>query len=69
MCRKRSRLGEGVGDLVPDNVKLTPLPGEISQKVPQAKSHMFFVMDDDTIVLVSPSDRRVADILKKKSSD
>jgi hypothetical protein len=66
---KEKSAREGVGDSVPDNVKLTPLPGEISQKVPQAKSHMFFVMDDDTIVLVSPSDRRVADILKKKSSD
>jgi hypothetical protein len=66
---KEKSAPEGVGDSVPDNIKLTPLPGEISQKVPQAKSHMFFVMDDDTIVLVSPSDRRVADILKKKSSD
>lgn len=54
---------------VPENVKLNPLPPEVVQKVPQAKSHMFFVKADDTIVLVSPSDRRVADVLKKKPTD
>jgi hypothetical protein len=60
---------ETVGDSVPDNIKLYPLPSEIEQKVPPARSHQFFVEDDDTIILVSPSDRRVADVLKKKASD
>lgn len=60
---------ETIGDSVPENVKLNPLPPEVVQKVPQAKSHMFFVKADDTIVLVSPSDRRVADVLKKKPTD
>jgi hypothetical protein len=41
------------------NVKLYPLPSEIVEKVPQARSHKFFVKDDDTIILVSPSDRRI----------
>jgi hypothetical protein len=35
----------------------------------KAKAHQFFVKDDDTVVLVSPSDRRVADVIKKKPSD
>jgi hypothetical protein len=39
------------------------------QKVPKARAHQFFVKDDDTVVLVSPSDRRVADVIKKKSGD
>ena len=60
---------ETIGDSVPENVTLYPLPPEIEQKVPKAKSHKFFVRDDDTIILVSPSDRRIADVLKKKSSD
>src|SRR5215831_2509784 len=53
----------GSGDSVPENVTLYPLPSEIEQKVPKAKSHKFFVRDDDTIILVSPSDRRIADVL------
>lgn len=60
---------ETVGDSVPENVKLYPLPPEVEQKVPETQAHEFFVEDDDTIVLVSPSDRRIADVLKKKSSD
>ncbi len=58
-----------IGDVVPQNIKLEPLPPEIMQKVPKAKAHQFFVKDNDTVVLVSPSDRRVADVIKKKSSD
>jgi hypothetical protein len=58
-----------IGDVVPQNIKLEPLPPEIMRKVPKAKAHQFFVKDNDTVVLVSPSDRRVADVIKKKSSD
>jgi hypothetical protein len=58
-----------IGDVVPQNIKLEPLPPEIVQKVPKAKAHQFFVKDDDTVVLVSPSDRRVADVIKKKPGD
>ena len=35
----------------------------LAQKVPQAKSHTFYVKDG-VIVLVSPNDRRVADVIK-----
>jgi hypothetical protein len=44
------------------------LSSEVAQKVPQARSHMFFVKDDE-VILVSSSDRRVADVIKKKSTD
>lgn len=66
---KERSVPETVGDIVPENVELYPLPPEIIQKVPGAQSHKFVVKDDDTIVLVSPSDRRIADVIKKKSSD
>ena len=66
---KEKSASETIGDSVPENVKLYSLPSEIEQKVPKAKSYKFFVKDDDTIILVSPSDRRIADVLKKKSSD
>jgi len=54
---------------VPLNIKLEPLPPEIVQKVPKANAHQFLVKDDETVVLVSPSDRRVANVIKKKPSD
>jgi len=36
---------------------------ELAQKIPEAKSHKFYVTAD-AIVLASPSDRRVADVIK-----
>jgi hypothetical protein len=66
---RQSSAPDTIGDVVPQNIKLEPLPPEIVQKVPKAKAHQFFVKDDDTVVLVSPSDRRVADVIKKKPSD
>jgi Protein of unknown function (DUF1236) len=65
---KENAAPDTVGDVVPDNVTLHPLPPEILQKVPQARSHSFFVTGDE-IILVSPSDRRVADVIKKKATD
>ena len=58
-----------IGDVVPQNVKLYPLPPHVVQKVPKAQAYQFFVKDDNTVILVSSSDRRVADVIKKKSSD
>lgn len=54
---------ETIGDAVPENVQLYPIPPAVAAKVSQVKSHMFFVKDD-TIILVSPSDRRIADVIK-----
>ena len=65
---KQKSGSETIGDSVPENVTLYPLPSEIEQRVPKAKSHKFYIRDD-MIILVSPSDRRIADVLKKKSSD
>jgi hypothetical protein len=65
---KENSAPETVGDVVPDDVKLHPLPPDVIQKVPQARSHSFYVKDDE-IILVSPSDRRVANVIKKKSTD
>jgi Protein of unknown function (DUF1236) len=66
--QKENSAPETIGDVVPDDVKLHPLPPEVIQKVPQARSHSFFLKDDE-IILVSPSDRRVANVIKKKSTD
>jgi hypothetical protein len=59
LTKAQASATETIGDRVPDNIELHPMPPE----VPQAKSHSFFVKDsDNAIVLVSPSDRRVADV-------
>jgi len=60
---------DAIGDIVPQNIKLYPLPLQIVQKVPKAQGYQFFVKDDNTVVLVSSSDRRVAEVIKKKPSD
>lgn len=65
---KQESAPETIGDPVPDNITLFPLPSEIVQKVPKTQSHKFFVKDDK-VILVSPSDRRIADVIQKKSSD
>ena len=66
--QKQNTAPETVGDVVPEDVKLYLLQQDDIQKVPQARSHMFFVKDDE-VILVSSSDRRVADVIKKKSTD
>jgi hypothetical protein len=38
----------------------------VATKVPQARSHSFFIEEsDNAIVLVSPNDRTVADVIRK----
>src|SRR6185369_13747977 len=56
---------ETIGDSVPANIVLHALPSEVGAKVSQVRSHMFFIKEDNhTIVLVSPNDRRVADVIR-----
>jgi hypothetical protein len=55
---------EIIGDAVPQNIQLYPIPPEVAAKVPQVKSHLFFVKDDE-IILVSPGDRHISDVIKK----
>ena len=55
---------ETIGDVVPLDIKLSPLPPLAGKKVAQARSHLFFVKEgNDAIVLVSPDDHRVADVI------
>jgi hypothetical protein len=54
---------EAIGDSVPPDIQLHDMTGDLAKKVPVAKSHKFYVTAD-AIVLVSPSDRRVADVIK-----
>ncbi len=56
---------ETIGDPVPQSIALHALPSEVGAKVPQVRSHSFFIKDgNNAIVLVSPNDRRVADVIR-----
>ena len=52
-----------VGATVPANVQLTPVPTALAEKVPQIKSHLFFVKDGK-VVLVDPKDRAVVEAIE-----
>ncbi len=56
---------ETIGDRVPQNIELHTLPPEVAAKVSQARSHSFFIKEgDNAIVLVSPNDRKIADVIR-----
>jgi hypothetical protein len=65
VAKARADAPEAIGDTVPQDIDLHAMPPDIAAKVPQGKSHSFFVKQDDrAIVLVSPNDRRVADVIR-----
>jgi len=64
LSKARKDAPETIGDPVPQDIELHPLPPEVATKVSQVRSHLFFIKDgDNAIVLVSPNDRRVADVI------
>jgi hypothetical protein len=59
-----SNAPETIGDMVPQTVELHSMPPQAAKRVPQARSHLFFIKEgNNAIVLVSPNDRRVADVI------
>ena len=50
----------GIGDTVPQNVGLRPMPAEVGEKVPQVKTHSFFVAGGQ---ITSLSIRRIRRLL------
>jgi hypothetical protein len=64
VSKARADAPEKIGEAVPKNIVLHPMPPVLAEKVPQGRSHSFFVKDDNVIVLVSPNDNRVADVIR-----
>ena len=65
LSKARKDAPETIGDPVPPDIELHPLPPEVATKVSQARSHSFFIKEgNNAIVLVSPNDRRVADVIR-----
>jgi hypothetical protein len=52
-----------IGEPVPAGIDLQPMPPEVAQKVPQIKSHVFFLIADQ-FVIVDPKDSKVAEVIK-----
>jgi hypothetical protein len=64
LSKARKDAPETIGDPVPPGVDLHPLPPEVATKVSQARSHSFYTKEGNSaVVLVSPNDRRVADVI------
>ena len=64
LSKARKDSPETIGDPVPPGVDLHPLPPEVATKVSQARSHSFYIKEgSNAVVLVSPNDRRVADVI------
>jgi hypothetical protein len=52
-----------IGDAIPQDINPQPMPTVVGQKIPQVRTHRFFVTGDE-IVIVDPKDNKVADIIK-----
>jgi hypothetical protein len=53
---------DAVGATVPDGIQLHAFPPEIANRIPQVRSHSFFVKDDH-VYIVSPKDKTIADVI------
>jgi hypothetical protein len=65
LSKARKDAPETIGDPVPPDIELHPLPPEVATKVSQARSHSSYIKEgNNAVVLVSPNDRRVADVIR-----
>ncbi len=51
-----------VGATVPAAINLSPMPEDVAQKVPQVKSHTFFV-ENGKVVIVDPKENKIVDAI------
>jgi len=58
----QAKAPDKVGEVVPPEVSLHPVPADVSSKVPQVRTHLFFVKND-RVFIVDPKDNRVADVV------
>ena len=52
-----------VGAAVPQSVALQPMPARVAEKVPQVKSHEFFVQNDK-IAVVDPKNHKIVEVIE-----
>jgi hypothetical protein len=52
-----------IGATVPASIKLTPMPADVAAKVPQVKSHLFFIQSSK-VVIVDPKENKIVDAIE-----
>src|SRR5262249_44230282 len=52
-----------LGAVAPRSARLQPIPPEVAMKVPQIRSHLFFVKEGK-IAIVDPRENRIAEIIE-----
>ncbi|HWF96999.1 MAG TPA: DUF1236 domain-containing protein [Xanthobacteraceae bacterium] len=52
-----------VGATVPTSIKLNPMPQVVADKVPQIKSHLFFI-EGGKVVIVDPKENKIVDAIE-----
>ncbi len=52
-----------IGDTVPKDIELHPLPTRVGEKVAQVKSHLFFRKGAE-VAIVDPKDDKIVDVIK-----
>jgi hypothetical protein len=57
------RLDTSIGATVPAAITLNPMPQVVAEKVPQVKSHLFFV-EDGKVVIVDPKENKIVDAIE-----
>jgi hypothetical protein len=58
----KQKIETTLGTTVPATVGLTPMPQLVGEKVPQVKSHLFF-LEDGKIVIVDPKENKIVDAI------
>ena len=59
---QQAAVSETVGAAVPSTIKLQPIPDQVGQRVPQIKSHLFFIKCE-RVYLVDPKDNSIAEVI------
>jgi Protein of unknown function (DUF1236) len=54
-----------IGDTVPKEVELHPMPTRVGEKVSQVKNHLFFRKGAE-LAIVDPKDDKIVDVIKEK---
>lgn len=53
-----------IGDPVPEDITMSPVPPEIVEVSPDVSGYEYFTLSDGTVVLVHPEERTVATIIE-----
>jgi hypothetical protein len=56
------KIETSVGTTVPATINLSPMPQVVAEKVPQIKSHLFFI-ENGKVVIVDPKENKIVDAI------